>query len=109
MHWPDTELQARVWDRQRQWGAAFTDLLRMAFGVAGVRDDTATGALEDDSGAGVPVERGVVSGAWGVVSGTFDSVPLDVRPDDCWRCDAAAAVDGLGLCGPCGVELRRAS
>lgn len=35
----------------------------------------------------------------------FDARPIDPRPDDCWRCDAASSADGLGLCPPCRDDL----
>lgn len=31
----------------------------------------------------------------------WDAQPIDPRPDDCWRCDAAASADDLGLCPAC--------
>lgn len=36
----------------------------------------------------------------------WDAWPVDSRPDDCWRCDAASSADALGLCPPCRAELR---
>lgn len=35
----------------------------------------------------------------------WDSRPIDSRPDDCWRCDAAASADDLGLCPACRRRL----
>ena len=35
----------------------------------------------------------------------WDARPIDSRPDDCWRCDAALSVDGLGLCPACRAHL----
>lgn len=35
----------------------------------------------------------------------WDASPIDPRPDDCWRCDAASSTDALGLCPPCRAEL----
>lgn len=34
-----------------------------------------------------------------------DSLPIDMCPDDCWRCDAAPSDDELGLCVTCRVDL----
>lgn len=31
----------------------------------------------------------------------WDASPIDPRPDDCWRCDAASSTDALGLCTIC--------
>ncbi len=31
----------------------------------------------------------------------WDARPIDARPDDCWRCDAAVSADDLGLCLSC--------
>jgi hypothetical protein len=31
----------------------------------------------------------------------WDASPIDARPDDCWRCDAASSTDALGLCPTC--------
>lgn len=36
----------------------------------------------------------------------WDASPVDSRPDDCWRCDAAHSADALGLCPACRAELR---
>lgn len=35
----------------------------------------------------------------------WDARPIDARPDDCWRCDAASSVDQLGLCPACRAHL----
>lgn len=35
----------------------------------------------------------------------WDAWPVDSRPNDCWRCDAASSVDVLGLCHSCRVDL----
>ncbi|MDP9453311.1 MAG: hypothetical protein M3P97_07995 [Actinomycetota bacterium] len=35
----------------------------------------------------------------------WDAGAIDVRPDDCWRCDAAASADSLGLCPACRSDL----
>ena len=35
----------------------------------------------------------------------WDAGPIDPRPDDCWRCDAAASADVLGLCPACRSDL----
>ena len=35
----------------------------------------------------------------------WDARPIDARPDDCWRCDAAASADELGLCPTCRQAL----
>jgi hypothetical protein len=37
----------------------------------------------------------------------WDAWPVDPRPDDCWRCDAASSADPLGLCRACRADLRR--
>jgi hypothetical protein len=35
-----------------------------------------------------------------------DELTVDLRPDFCWRCDAApGAEELLGLCGPCHQDL----
>lgn len=34
-----------------------------------------------------------------------DSLPIDLAPDFCWRCDATPDVDELGLCGDCRDDL----
>lgn len=34
-----------------------------------------------------------------------DAMVFDLRPDDCWRCDATAAADALGLCAACRTVL----
>jgi hypothetical protein len=36
----------------------------------------------------------------------WDALPVDSRPDDCWRCDAASSADALGLCPSCRADLR---
>ena len=36
---------------------------------------------------------------------SIDALAFDVRPNDCWRCDAASDVDALGLCGSCRSDL----
>jgi hypothetical protein len=36
----------------------------------------------------------------------WDAWPVDPRPDDCWRCDAASSADALGLCPSCRADLR---
>lgn len=35
----------------------------------------------------------------------WDASPIDARPDDCWRCDAASSTDALGLCPCCRSDL----
>jgi hypothetical protein len=35
----------------------------------------------------------------------WDAGTIDPRPDDCWRCDAAASADSLGLCPTCRTDL----
>lgn len=35
----------------------------------------------------------------------WDASPIDARPDDCWRCDAASSTDALGLCPSCRSDL----
>lgn len=35
----------------------------------------------------------------------WDASPIDARPDDCWRCDAASSTDALGLCPSCRNDL----
>lgn len=35
----------------------------------------------------------------------WDASPIDARPDDCWRCDAASSTDALGLCLACRRDL----
>lgn len=35
----------------------------------------------------------------------WDASPIDPRPDDCWRCDAASSSDALGLCSDCRRDL----
>ncbi len=35
----------------------------------------------------------------------WDASPIDARPDDCWRCDAASSADALGLCPTCRSDL----
>ncbi len=37
----------------------------------------------------------------------WDARPIDPRPDDCWRCDAASSADELGLCPACLQALAR--
>ncbi len=37
----------------------------------------------------------------------WDARPIDSRPDDCWRCDAALSTDDLGLCARCRAALAR--
>lgn len=34
-----------------------------------------------------------------------DTRPLDLFPDDCWRCDAREAETEVGLCLPCRADL----
>lgn len=36
---------------------------------------------------------------------SVDALAFDACPNDCWRCDAAPAVDSLGLCSTCRVDL----
>lgn len=35
----------------------------------------------------------------------WDAQPIDARPDDCWRCNAAASAGELGLCPACKLAL----
>lgn len=35
----------------------------------------------------------------------WDAGPIDPRPDNCWRCDAAESADALGLCPECRTDL----
>lgn len=37
--------------------------------------------------------------------GGGDRMAYDLRPDCCWRCDAAPGVTELGLCKPCAIDL----
>lgn len=40
-----------------------------------------------------------------LLTSSGDADPIDLAPDDCWRCDARPATTDVGLCTPCRTDL----
>lgn len=52
---------------------------------------------------GIRIEAPTGDAGWLGLSS--DAMAFDLRPDDCWRCDATVATDALGLCAGCRTAL----